>query len=188
MNTSEVKVNRINLVHALHPLEVAAKGKNPPQLIIYSQSGSLYLQIGGAFAHVPCEGNLSAQGRISGKLARNIRQFLPQEPIITITQQPEAICFGNWKISCEWETQLERIIKIPINASIGHILGIWQRYSDEEIEKSGLLHVFQKADEERQKRIEQALNLLKPLGVTHEDITTLVDQALIRMNQGNFDE
>lgn len=188
MNTTEVKVNRTELVQTLKILEVAAKGRIPPELIIYTQPGSLCLQIGGASADIPCEGGFSAQCRISGKLARNIRKFLPEAPITVIAQTTDSIWFGNWKLSCEWETKPLRSIKIPVNASLGHILGIWQRYSDSEIEKSGLKHVFQKANEERLKRINQALIYLKALGVTNEDLTILVDQTLIRMNQNNFDD
>ena len=188
MTGSEIVVRREDLNNTLHILEIAARGKNPPDLVIQGQPGLLILQVGGSKVEINGDGLLVGQARLSGKLVHRLRLVIPDTDEIVISRRPEFLSIGQSRFSCIWEDPEVRNIRIPINASLGHVLGIWQRYTDEEIDKSGLRLKFESANREREQGINKALNSLAPLGVTHEDLVTLVDEAIIRLNRTNFDD
>ena len=186
MNTAEILVAHKDLESALSILEVAVKGKNPPELVISCQPGLLTLQAGGSSYVVSGKGCLLGQTRLSGKLIKALKQTLPNDSEIVIGQQPGKISIGPVCYSCIWEIMEERTIHIPINASLGHILGVCQRYTDEEIDKSGYRPKFEAANQERVQRIAKALELLMPLGVIQEDLEKLVAEAIVRLNRDNL--
>lgn len=188
MTGSEIVVRREDLNNALHTLEIAARGKNPPDLVIQGQPGLLILQVGGSKVEINGDGLLVGQARLSGKLVHRLRLVIPDTDEIVISRRPKFLSIGQSRFSCIWEDPEVRNIHIPVNASLGHVLGIWQRYTDEEIDKSGLRLKFEAANREREQRINKALDSLAPLGVTHEDLVILVDEAIIRLNRANFDD
>jgi hypothetical protein len=188
MSDSKIVVPREELENAFRTLEIAAKGKNPPDLIIQCHPGLLILQVGGSKVEIDGDGLLVGQARLSGKMVRGLRLVIPDEEEIIISQQQEYLTIGRSRFSCTWEEPESRMIRIPNNASLGHVLGIGQRYTKKEIEKSGLRTKFEAANREREQRINKALDSLAPLGVTHEDLVALVNEAINRLNRTNFDD
>jgi hypothetical protein len=187
MNFSEIIVSRDDLLSALNVLTVATRSKHPPELVIIGQRGLVILKAGGASFAILGKGCIFGQARLSGKMIEALRQTIPDEPHIIIGQDAGQISFGTFRFGCTWEIFDKQPMQIPINASLGQVLGIWQRYTDEEIDKSGYRPQFEAADRERLERITKALELLMPMGITREDLETIVDEAIVRLNQGNYE-
>lgn len=188
MNNAEIWVPRNVLIQSLKTLELSSRGKNPPDLVISCSPNLLTLKVGGTSSSIGGDGFFPGQTRISGKFVRDLKRILPNMEKVVVSQLPMKVKIGDMAFTCHWESSASRIIQIPINATLAHILGIWQRYSDEEIEKSGFKPTFEAADKERKRRIQNSLAELHPLGVTEEGLAILVDEALIRYNIANFND
>lgn len=188
MNSSEIVVDRKDLLSALRTLEIATRGKYSPELVISGERDLVTLMAGGSKCTISGKGFLFGQTRLPGKMVITLRQTLPVGREIVIGQEPDKIKFGSLSFLCTWETFDKGTIQIPINASLGQILGIFQHYTDEEIDKSGYRPKLEAANQERRNRIAKALSILTPLGVTQEDLETLVDEALIRLKKENFQD
>lgn len=184
----KVEVSRTEFIQGLKSLRVALTGKNPPDAILWVADGFLFIKAGGSQVKVAANGTLVGQARIKGKVIEFLRKALPDGDPLIIQKMEGKVGISNLSLTCTWENPVSTTITIPINASLVHILGLWQRYSNEEIEKSGFAPKFIAADQERTKRIKQAVELLKPMGVTEEGLTILVDESIKQTNLENYKE
>lgn len=146
------------------------------------------LKVGGASTTISGDGFFPGQTRLSGKLVQALRATLPDTDNVLFEQQADRLKIGDLSYKCLWEKPQVRAIQMPINAPLVQVLGIWQRYSDEEIEKSGFKTKFEAADSERKARIQKAFGYLSELGVSEEDLVRLVDEAIVRYNRKNYPE
>lgn len=170
----------------LKSLKVALSGKRPPDVVFYCSDGFLFVKAGGSYFKIPASGQWELQARVKGKAISLLSNSFQEDDPLPLTQFDDKLGIGNLRLGCHWEKSSTQIISLPINASLIHLLRLWQRYSEDEIEKSGLKTQFLDADQERVRRINSALQQLAPLGVTEEDLTTLVDEAIKRINLENF--
>lgn len=183
-----VEIPRTEFIQGLKSLRVALTGKNPPDAILWVEDGFLSLKVGGSQVKVAAKGTLVGQARIKGKAIEFLRKAMPEGDPLVVQKKDGKVGISNLSLTCTWEDPIPTTITIPINASLVHILGLWQRYTNEEIEKSGFVPNFAAADQERIKRIKQSVELLRPMGVTEEDVTLLVDEAIKRANASNFED
>jgi hypothetical protein len=185
---SKILVSLNEFIEGLKTLKVALKGKNPPDVVFECRNEILFVNAGGSWLEIPGRGHWEGQARVKGKAIAVLNKALPETDPLPITQSKDKIGFGNLFLGCSWEESASQFPRIPINASLTYILGLWQRYTDEDIEKSGMKPKFIAANQERIKRINLALKQLAPLDVTEEDLTTLVDEVIKRSNLKNFED
>lgn len=183
----QILISREDFHNGLRTLKIALSGKHPPEVIMQYKDGFLFIRAGGSSFHIPAEGKWNRQARLNAKAITLLTNNLPEINPLPLTEMEDLLGIGNFRLKCHWEKPAAKLISIPINASLVHVLGLWQRYDQEEIERSGLEPTFWAADKERVRRIAAALEHLAPLGVTDEDLKTLVDEAIKRTNLENYE-
>ena len=71
-----------------------------------------------------------------------------------------------------------KVIQVPADAPLSHLLGLKLKHSDEEISKSGLADVPGKAEVTRRNLERQAAHILEPLGVSLDDVRTIFENRI----------
>lgn len=175
MEPGKVVVKRADLLIGLKLLAVAAKGKNPPQLVVYTENDSLFFRVGAVLHRMPASGSFTGVGRVSGTIVKGIKAFLPDDEDVTITQLDNRISFDKMKVSCVWEVEaLPSTMQLPLNLSFLETLAMRYKYSMEQIENAGYLKVLEKAEEEKDRQIYKALDALSSFDIGYGQINSLV--------------
>ena len=94
MSEPELIVLRRDLIQALRSLQDAARGKTPPDLLLYSEPGRLLLSVGDLKTRIPAEGTLPGMAYISGLLVKILPKMIPVSSEISITRVEDRIAFG----------------------------------------------------------------------------------------------
>lgn len=175
MEPGKVVVKKADLLIGLKLLAVAAKGKNPPQLVVYTENGSLFFRVGAVLHRMPASGSFSGVGRVSGTIVKGIKTFLPDDEEVTITQIENRISFDKMKVSCVWEVEaLPSTMQLPLNLSFLETLAMRYKYSIEQIENAGYLQILEKAEEEKDRQIWKALDALSSFEIGYGQVEALV--------------
>lgn len=175
MEQGKVVVNKADLLVGLKVLAVAAKGKNPPQLVVYTEDSSLFFRVGAVLHKMPASGSFTGIGRVSGTIVKGLKIFLPDSEIVTISQMENRISFDKMKVTCVWEVEASpSAMQLPLNLTFLETLAMRYKYSSEEIENAGYLKVLEKAEAEKDRQIYKALDALSSFNIGYGEINSLV--------------
>ncbi len=181
MDTSEMIVDRRDLLQAIRSLQDAARGKNPPELVLHSEAGHLVLQVGDTKSRIPGEGSLPGRACISGVLVKILPKMLPNIPEIDIKQEGSRIAFGKFRIGCRWENPLPAELPLSVQEDWLEALCLREKYSLGEIEEMGHKQRYESALQERDRRISLAHETLAVLGISREELLDRVELAVRRL-------
>ena len=175
MEQGKVIVKKADLLIGLKLLAVAAKGKNPPQLVVYTEDDSLFFRVGAVLHQMPASGSFTGIGRVSGTFVKGLKAFLPDGEDVTITQLENRISFDKVRVSCTWEIEASpSTMQLPLNLSFLETLAMRYKYSMEQIENAGYLQILGKAEEEKDRQIWKALDALSSFEIGYGQVDALV--------------
>ena len=181
MDSSDMIVIRRDLLQAIRSLQDAARGKTPPELVLYSDAGRLVLQVGDLKTRVPGEGSLPGRACISGLLVKILPKMIPVNSEIVISKVDDRIAFGKNRIGCRWENPQPEEIILPVQENWLEALCLREKYSLREIEEAGKKQQYESALQERDRRITTAYESLRALGVSRAELSGLVELAVRRL-------
>jgi hypothetical protein len=177
-------VSRSELLQALQTLVLAVKKKTSPNLVVYCDSQTLCLRAGAVNCRIDGEGSFKGQGQLSGQIIQPLIRTLPKMDLILVQEFGEFLRFGDLKLSCHWEPLVGEQIRTVINAALMDNLSLLLQYSNSELQASGAEPVVKAAEEECDRRIAQAAEILKPLGIGIEDLQALIQKAVQKYSKG----
>ena len=181
MDTSEMIVDRRDLLQAIRSIQNAASGKNPPEVVVYSEAGHLVLRVGDSKSRIPGVGSLPGRAFISGLLIKILPKTIPNLPEIEITRVDDRIAFGKNRIGCRWEETLPAENPLPLQEAWLETLCLREKYNLREIEEMGQKERYESAIQERDRHISQAYENLADLGVSLQELQDLVELAVRRL-------
>ena len=183
MDNLEMIVNRSELLQAFKTLQIAAREKNPPELVIQAEPGLLVMRVGESKSSIPGRGSISGRACIGGVLVKILPKMMPNTPEIAIRQEGSRIAFGKIQIGCRWEIPQADEFDLPIHADWLEVLCLGRKSSMREIEVSGYKQQYEAVTQERDRRILRAFEVLAPFGLSKEELANLVEQAVTRLCQ-----
>jgi hypothetical protein len=186
MDTTEMIVDRRDLLQAIRSLQNAAGGKNPPELVLYSEAGHLVLRVGDSKSRIPGVGSLPGRAFISGLLVKILPKMIPNIPEIAITRADDRIAFDRNRIGCRWEDTLPAEVPFPLQEDWLEALCLREKYSLREIEEMGYKPRYESALQERDRHISQAYDNLAALGVSRQELQDLVELTVRRLCREKF--
>lgn len=181
--TASLKVNRSDLARALKVLRKFIKPKQREEAVLSFENGLLSIELVGAGAKVPAEGEWPGQARIASGAVLGFARALPKDDPLPLRVDEGRFYLAGLSVPCSWQDSERKKIQLILDPPIHVILGLRMRYSDEEITQSGLMKTVQQAEERRDGLVKQASKLLEPLGVTPTDLQPLVDECVRRKNE-----
>lgn len=185
---NHVNVSWTELLAGLKTLRIALQETPRPDGIFTYQDGFLHIRTGGSSIKIRADGFWQGQARLESTIMVKLEMMLPYSDLIPIKQVDDSIIIGSMKFKCIWEETPTCSIVIPIGVDIIYLLGLGQRYTIDEIRKSGLWPKYEAALREKNARVQIAYDNLSDLGVSRFELEALVLKSIRRENLENFDD
>ena len=103
----------------------------------------------------------------------------PGDPV-EIRLDQERCWFASFSVQCKVTAGNRETVSLPMNPTPAELLAVRQQLGQETVESSGLAGALKETEERLGRRLFQAVELLKPFGVTSEDLRWAVARALRR--------
>ncbi len=174
----ELRVNRTDLVDGLTKFRKLVKRKTKSDALLSFDDGMFVVSLDGISIESTADGQFPGLVRIPGVKALTLSKILPTEDPLTFAHDQQRLYVGTFSMPCTWMEGTPKVIQVPADAPLTHLLGLKLKYSDEEISKSGLASAVGNAEVTRRNLERQAAHILDPLGVSLSDLRTLVENRL----------
>jgi len=130
-----------------------------------------------------CTTTMSVVGTGQGRaiMSGRIIKALPQVPgsTIRLQQNGDMIQINSVSYSCLWSSNDQSNITLPLNPSFIDVLRLTYLHSKDTLTHAGLSSKTDEALARKDKLIAQAVDILKPLDLTAEDLEKLLVQKII---------
>ena len=185
--TTSLEVNREALAQGLRLLRKFVRATQAGEAILSYGNGTLSIEFGETTAQAPAEGTWPGKARVPGLALLQLESTLPPTDPVSFQAGKDRLSVGKWSTPCHWEDEAEQssgpVIQLPANPPLTLILGLPQRYSDQDIARSGLDLMVRMAEQRRDTLIAQAAAILQPLGVDLIDLRRVVGECVKRKNE-----
>lgn len=156
-------------------------GKNTVQeAILEPAPDGLELSLGGVGMIIPGEGQWTLRARIPGAYLVRLAGQPPQGESVEIRIESGRCFIDSMSLPCESSAPLGGRVELPMDPGLGEVLALRQEHGPNVIEQSGLRRELAAAGEERDRLLNEAAELLAPLGVTLADLRWAVERAVRR--------
>ncbi|MCE9616519.1 MAG: hypothetical protein K8T26_19770 [Lentisphaerae bacterium] len=181
MNASvpHLRVLRAELVKALKVLVKTAKPRKVEQAILLFDGRCLHIEVSGVTATCAADGEWPGQARVAVGYILGLAKLPPKEDPINFRVEGTRLHFGaTFSCTCVWQAPWLASVQLPVNCDEGMLLALKRRYTDKQIEESGLARAVAGAEASRERHIAKALKSLGRYHVKAEDLRALIDQSL----------
>ncbi|HAA69837.1 MAG TPA: hypothetical protein DCE55_11910 [Planctomycetaceae bacterium] len=139
----------------------------------------LRLEFSGYSFQVCAEGRWSGEIHVDAEILNILAKVPPSgDGPIAITLENEQVRIGNIVASCQWNGLEYPRINLPLDAPLQDILCLKIKYSDTDIQRSGLSKTFKDAEEQRDELLSAAARTLRPLGMGSKQLRGLLEERL----------
>ena len=145
------------------------------EAVLSFSDGKLNVDIQGVTSAIRARGRWTGQVRIPVTMLSAIEGGLGKGELL-LTVQGQALSFDDMTVGCVWDDSVRASIRFPQTSDIINKLRTFDRYTEDEIDRSGLGGIARDAYEERDKMIKRAAKALAPLGIEAEDVRDLVNR------------
>ncbi len=161
-------------------------GKNTVQeAILEPAPEGLELSLGGVGMTIPGEGHWTLRVRVPGAYLVRLAGQLPQGESVEIRIESDKCYIDSMSLPCESSAPIGGRVELPMDPGLGEVLALRQEHGPNVIEQSGLRRELAAAAEERDRLLNEATELLAPLGVTLADLRWAVERAVRRQGGRN---
>lgn len=164
-------------------LKIMRKKRAKGEAVLSLEKNSLKVSMDGMTVSFNAEGVWPGQVRLSGQHFLNTGRIMPSgDPIVFQVEAGDEtrLAIGQVKILCAVQAVDSNLIDMPVNPTLKDYLVLSDKYTEAEIGRSGISGPVAEAREQKDGLIRRALEILKPLGVTMEDISAIVTRAIKR--------
>lgn len=177
---ASVEVDRTQLREGLRLLRRHVKPKKTSITVLSREGEDLVVRLGGGEVRAALSGRWEGEARVKGLTILEAGRLSVDRDVVTIRVESGRLVFDGLSIPCDWETNSAPRVLIPIGASLVDVLKAGVEYSDEDLERNGVLDAVRDARKKRMRLIRAAAKTLGPLKVSESEIAVLVDQHLAR--------
>jgi len=177
----EIKVSRSDFRSVLKKLKIANKPMKYGEAVISFDSNELCFQAQGVEVQIHAEGYWPGKARVSlfnlNPLLRLLRLLPAQDPIL-IRYQDNKLFVQSYTMPCIWQDISPEFVEIPIDIPWTEILKLRYRYTEPQLISSGIMPKLVAAEDKLNNLIIAASKLLKPAGISEDDLHRLAEKKL----------
>lgn len=175
--TAKLRVNTKKLRDGLKMAGKLAKGTGGSPMLLAFAGGKLVMTFQSMTISADAEGEWPGQARLPASVVRLLYQSIPggDDPV-EVTVRDGRLSVGRSSVPCVWEEAIERI-QLPAGAPLWAILALRLRHNDD-IRRSGLDDLVEKAEADRERRLARAADALQPLGIDEAHLRRLFEERL----------
>lgn len=180
---AQVTVTKAALDRAIGILNRAAKSRHDEDAKIYFEHGELVIDFEGASASLPAAGNWPGLALVPVRFFVALPKLPPTLTHINVRVEHHRFHLGSSSIACEWEQASSSPVFLPANPTMLDYVRLAENCPDADIATAGLMETVTSAQEWRRALETKAFEVLRPLGVTSEDVSALTSQVLRRTSR-----
>lgn len=179
---ARVRVVNANWIGELRRAVKLTRRDRSGQAIISFADGQLRTSFGGIEFEIPAEGRWPGEARISADWLRTLAKVPPGNDPLEFSVSRDRMQIAGSSVPCTWQRAGNAKIVLPMGAQLLEILQLPLQHTAAELEASGLAAAVAKAESELLLRMRRALCELAPLGVSREDLDSLVRSHISRIS------
>ncbi len=178
-----VRAARKDLIEALKPLRRIVRKKDFDSPAVVSMEGhALKVAFVGGAVSIPTEGSWAGEVRVPTllfvRLAANLPKGIPAGDPLLVEVRDDRLYVGTAWGKCVWQAAFRSEIELPLDPDFLTLLRLPVQYSEDRLERAGLLPRVREAQEKSRRLVRKAADVLWPLDVSEEDLQRLVQERL----------
>lgn len=179
-----LEVDRTELREALRFLSRLVRRQDKAEVVLSYRDGRLVISSIGGEAGASAQGVWNGQVRVPSAFVLHGADILrgAHDPV-RVTAEHGTIRVGDFGVECRCQSDVLAPIELPYGAPLTAILGLPLKYTPGDIERSGLTKTVSEGLIRKEKIVTQAVEVLKPLGVSYLDVIGIVDSSIRRANR-----
>jgi hypothetical protein len=178
-----VTVSRADLATTLKLLAKFVRGRARAADVVIRWCGDgLELEAAGQSTTLPATGAWPGQVRVPARFLLAIAPRLPPGDTLDLRVEAGRLRLGPISANCVWDERAPGQIELPLDPSITLILSLAHRYPADEIVRAGKAKLLREAQDRRDRLLLRAADVLRPLGVTPDDLLVAVNEAIARLH------
>ncbi|PKO19414.1 hypothetical protein CVU37_04280 [candidate division BRC1 bacterium HGW-BRC1-1] len=174
----ELTTSRKNFVSAMKMLRSLGRPRKGAEAVISFLDGCVNIRLDSGVTGCPAEGEWVGEVRVPASFIISLISVPPTGDPVVIRNADGRLCVGGSSIDCTWQSPPGAAVWLPANASLGEILSLQNKYSEDDISRAGLDAVVESATEEAEKKILIASDALEELGVEPYDVREMVEAII----------
>lgn len=174
----ELTTSRKNFVFAMKMLRSLGKPRKGAEAVISFVDGCVNIRLDSGATGCPAEGEWVGEVRVPALFIISLISVPPGSDPVVIRFADGRLHVGGSSILGEWQSPPSAAVWLPANACLGEILSLQNKYSEDDITRSGLDEVVESATEEAEKKILIASAALEQLGVEPYDVREMVEAII----------
>ncbi len=174
----KLAVDKRPFLNALKSLRISIRARQKDEAIISFADGMLCIRLQDSTVQVPATGSWSGSAKIVARTLIPIVTFPPDPDPLPLTFRDDRFYIAGWSVNGTWHPGGVQDLSLPEDAGCLDRIALRRRYSDEELEDSGLLKEVRVAEQTAKAQVTQAASVLHVLGITEADLTALVERKV----------
>lgn len=183
MTDCRLRVTRGDWIEAMQPIAKLLGRNTAQEAILEPAPGGLDLSLGGVGMTIPGEGNWTLRARIPGAYLVRLAGQPPQGESVEIRVEGARCYIDSMSLPCESSAPIGGRVELPMDPGLGEVLALRHDHGPNVIEQSGLGRELAAASEQRDRLLNEASEVLAPLGVTLADLRWAVERAVRRQGK-----
>ena len=179
MPDPQLQVSNSEFSHALSNLALALPRKGREMDVRIDFDGAL-VRMTTAGVEISVEGKGKWSGFALAPLRPLVlmRSHLPDADPLSIRFSDGRFYVQGWSVPASWHDVGSEPASIPLNPTILHLLQFKASTTEAKLVSSGLRSAVRTAEDQAQKLMLRAQDILRPLGITLRDLEELLDRKL----------
>jgi len=171
-------VEKRPFLNALKSLRISIRARQKDEAIISYSDEMLTIKLQDAMVQVPATGTWSGSAKIVARTLIPIVTFPPDPDPLPLTFRDDRFYIAGWSVNGSWHPGGVQDLSLPEDATCLDRVALRRRYSDRELEDSGLLQQVRAAEQTVKTQVTHAASVLHDLGITESDLHELVERKL----------
>lgn len=176
-----LEVDTKQLVAALKRLRIGLKRNMAQRASLTYADGLLEIALRGAAVKVQADGQWRGTAHVAIQPLATLARVVPRAKRVEIVYEDEQVKIGTMRLMAEWQVLAPPQLDLPLDASILDYLALKVHRSTTEVTASGLDKQIEKTEEQVDRLLDRAADILAPLEISRQDLwRTLWDKLRTR--------
>lgn len=177
-------VEKKPFLEALKSLRISIRARQKDEATISFENGFVHIKLLDSVVRVPATGCWTGSARVVARTLIPIVTFPPDPDPLPLRFHDERFFIAGWSVNGTWHGDEWDEFGLPENANCLDMAALRRRFTEEELDDSGLLQNVRNAEKTIRAQVAQAAKALGPVGITEGDLQGLVERKLDDLVRG----
>ncbi|MFT5393671.1 MAG: hypothetical protein ACI8PT_003873 [Gammaproteobacteria bacterium] len=177
----QLEVEKKPFLRALKSLRISIRARQKDEASLSFSSGLLSIRMLESVVSIPATGTWSGTAKVVARTLIPIVTFPPDPDPLPLRFVDDRFFIAGWSVNGIWQAEGHvEAHAMPDDATCVDFAALRRRYTDIELESSGLLARVRNAEQSIKVQVAQAARLLEEVGISGEDLQELIDNKIAK--------